>query len=221
MTGRSLVCFDLPCLVAVPPHVPREAMDRALRRLGLEPSNPLHAACVDRPPPWPGRAAHLQLLDALGSPVWAEAAAAAYDDAFGGVVARSGAVLRPGAERLLALLKQAGPPVGLMTGFSAATREAVLDVLPWEGTALLVSDDLVGLRPRSAVQLACEALGLEPPAVVVVADCPVVLGGAVALGAAGIGLLGTGGSAHELLLAGATDLLSLSDFAPDRALVPA
>jgi beta-phosphoglucomutase-like phosphatase (HAD superfamily) len=219
--SRSLVCFDLPCLVSVPAHVPAEAMDRALRRLGLEPASPLHASCVARPPAWPGRAAQLQLLDSIGSPVWAEAAAAAYDDAFGGVVARSGAALRPGAARLLALLKEAGTPISLMTTFSAATREAVLDVLPWEGTALLVSDDLVGPRPRSAVQLACEALGLEPHALVVVADCPVVLGGGVALGAAGIGLLGTGGSAHELLLAGATDLLSLSDFAGDRALVPA
>lgn len=222
MAVPSLVCFDLPCLVALPERIAKEAMDRALRRLGLEPSSPLHAACMQQPPAWPGQVAHLHLLDRLGSSVWAEAAAAAYDDAFGGVVARFGAALRPGAAQLLGLLKEAGTAVSLTTQFSASTRESVLDVIAWDGSALLVSDDAVGLRPRPAVQVACDALAIDPREVVVVADCPLVLAGAAAAGASAIGLLGSGAPAHELLAAGAIDLLSLADFAgAERELVSA
>jgi len=213
MTFPAAVCFDLPCLVRLPEPVPAEALARALRRLGLESTGPTYDACLATVPSWPGDAARSALTAVLGSEIWGDAAAAAYDDAFGGVVSRHGAAFLPDARELLGRLWLEGLCVGLTTEFSASTREVVLDVLGWDGTALVVSDEVTGMVPRTGLELAAGRLGVAIAAIDVVSGTPSAVHRAVVAGATAIGLTTQGHTAPELRAAGAVDVVQLHDLA--------
>jgi phosphoglycolate phosphatase len=59
------------------------------------------------------------------------AANSAFERHYAGIVGAGQVAALPGAERTLAALREAGIKVCLATGFSPATREAVLDALGW------------------------------------------------------------------------------------------
>ncbi|MCW2723195.1 MAG: HAD-superfamily hydrolase, subfamily variant 3 [Frankiales bacterium] len=137
---HALVCFDLPCLVRPAEGVAHEALDRALRRLGVGPGTSAHSAALRCGLRWPGVAAKEMFRLLFGSADRGEAGAAAFDDAFGVMIARRGAAVAPGAAAVVAACRQSGTAVCVTTEFSAATREAVLDVLDWaELVAMTVS----------------------------------------------------------------------------------
>jgi phosphoglycolate phosphatase len=127
----ELVCFDLPCLLMPGEGVADEALDRALRRLDVEAGTSLHSAALRCGIRWPGLAARDMFRLLFGSRDRGDAGAAAFDDAFGALVSRRGATVVAGAAPAVAACRRAGAIVCLTTEFSAATREAVLDVLDW------------------------------------------------------------------------------------------
>jgi phosphoglycolate phosphatase len=216
LDAPDLVCFDLPCLVVPRPGTAEEALDRALRRLGLEPGSPLHDDALSRGLRWPGRAARAALGELLGSDVWADAAAAAFDDAFGAAVARRGVAVADGAAAAVSQLRAHGARIAVTTEFSSSTREAVLDVLDWPAlVAMLVSEDpLDQTAQSSAVVTAVDRAGVaRDRAVVVSASREGVAAGRGAGVVCVVGVPGGQATARELKAAGATATSSLPQLA--------
>lgn len=226
LENPALVCFDLPCLVVPTPGTADEAFDRALRRLGLDPDAALHRRARTCRLAWPGVATRVALLEVFGSEVWSQAAAAAYDDAFGASVARRGAGIADGATAVLAQLRSRGAHIVLTTEFSASTREAVLDVLDWTAlVAMLVSEGTDADLGASAVEAALHRTGVDPAQVVVVSSTAsgVAVGRKAEVGCV-VGIPGADVTAAELRAAGATCLSTLPQLAAGLAaprLVPA
>ena len=217
MDVPALVCFDLPCLVDIPSGTADEALDRALRCLGLDADSPNYAAALSAGLRWPGREAHDLLRRVLGSDVWAEAAAAAYDDAFGTCAARGPAQVAAGAREVVSSLRAAGARICLTTEFSAATREALLDVLDWSDlVATLVSHGPFDLETQDGlVEAATARLAVPALDTAVVSDtCSGVAAGRRAGAGWVVGVLGSGAAEDDLRAAGATSVARLADLAP-------
>jgi len=216
LDAPAFVCFDLPCLVIPRPGAAEEALDRALRRLGLEPGARSYDQAMRAGVRWPGREARAALGSVLGNDVWADAAAAAFDDAYGAAVGRSGAVVADGAAACVAQLRGAGARVCITTEFSAPTREAIVDVLDWTGlVAMLLSDDNSSRpEPVSAVTTAIERAGVALDRVVVVAGTRTgVQAGRDAAVPCVVGVPSDTAPWAELRGAGATDVWALSQLA--------
>jgi phosphoglycolate phosphatase len=228
LENPQLVCFDLPCLVVLRPGTAGEAMNRALRRLGFESETVLHQRASAIGVTWPGSAARRALAEVFGAGVWGRTAAAAFDDAFGAAVARHGADVADGASAAVAQLRGRGSHVCVTTQFSAATREAVLDVLQWTSlVAMLVSEDGEDASsPGSAVATAILRARVDPEQVVVVSGTPLgVTAGRDAGAGCVVGIHGPSATVPELRAAGATCISSLpqlaSRWASTQQLVPA
>jgi beta-phosphoglucomutase-like phosphatase (HAD superfamily) len=222
----DLVCFDLPCLVVPHPGTANEALDRALRRLGVEPGSSLHRQILARGLRWPGHAARAALNDVFGSEVWAEAAAAAFDDAFGAAAARTGAAVADGAAACVSQLRAAGARICLTTAFSASTREAVLDVLDWHDlVAMLLSEEHGAASLASLIAIAVDRAAVSHADVVVVSgSADGVAAGRDAGVPCVVGVPGDDTTGRELRTAGATEVSSLTQLASRWAgagLVPA
>ena len=211
----DLVCFDLPCLVVPAAGTTEEALCRATRRLGLAPESALPLQSLAGSISWPGHEAHLALRELLGSDAWAEAAAAAFDDAFGAVAGRRGIALAPGATGCIAQLRTLGSHICLTTEFSAATREAVLDVLDWPGlVAMLVSENGPGHDVASAVEAALGRCGVSGQDTVVVSgSISGVEAGRRAAAGWVVGVPGPRASARQLRGAGADHVTGLPQLA--------
>ena len=217
MDVPDLVCFDLPCLVDVAPGVVEEGLDRSLRRLGLDATSPLHDAALDAGLGWPGREARTVFGQVFRSQVWADAAAAAYDDAFGACAIRRGVGVARGGREVIAALREAGAAISITTEFSACTREAILDVLDWPDlVAMLLSEESCGdAETGSLVQAAAWRLGLSVRDTAVVAGTSSGVAAGCAAGAGWVvGVLGGTTSAGELLAAGASSVAQLSELVP-------
>jgi phosphoglycolate phosphatase len=65
----------------------------------------------------------------------AQAANAAFEDAYGHAVLEQGLMPIEGAEATIKALRDAGRKVCLLTGFSKATRDLVIDALGWRDIA--------------------------------------------------------------------------------------
>jgi beta-phosphoglucomutase-like phosphatase (HAD superfamily) len=222
----DLVCFDLPCLVVPHAGTANEALDRALRRLGVEPGSSHHRQLLARGLRWPGHAARATLNDVFGSDVWAEAAAAAFDDAFGAATARTGAAVADGAAACVSQLRAAGARICLTTEFSSSTREAVLDVLAWHDlVAMLLSEEHGAASTSSLIAIAVDRAAVSYDRVVVVSgSADGVAAGRDAGVAHVVGIPGDHTTAHQLREAGATEVSSLPQLASRWAgarLVPA
>jgi phosphonatase-like hydrolase len=74
----------------------------------------------------------------LGGEAAAQRANAAFEAHYAKAVADGSITAMPGAEDLLAAARDAGIKVCLSTGFSAATRDAIIAALHWEGKADLL-----------------------------------------------------------------------------------
>jgi beta-phosphoglucomutase-like phosphatase (HAD superfamily) len=213
----DLVILDLPCLVTPDPGTAPRALDRALGRLGIDPGSRLHDDAMTCSLRWPGEAARAALSVVLGSDAWGDAAEAAFDDAFGGLLARQGAVLVDGAAAATNQLLAHGARLCLTTEFSAATRDAILDVLEWPGLiALLLSPDLDVSDPddSSLVVAALLRSGVNGcNAMVVSGSVTGVAAGRRAGARRVVGIVGPDGSAAELMGNGATEVTGLPQLA--------
>ena len=209
----ELVCVDLPCLVTVEASARAEALDRALRRLGVDQQASEYATAAACVPVWPGQATRTAFRSVFGGDAQADAAAAAYDDAFGPCAARAGVQLRQGAVDLVNHLRARGARVCVTTEFSAATREALLDVLVWpELVAALVSAEHGDAH--GVVRAALGRLGVRPDETAVLSGSVSGVRAGTAAGAARIvGVEGVDAGRTQLLAAGAGHVADLEDLA--------
>lgn len=216
LESPDLVCFDFPCLVVPAVGTTEEALRRASCRLGLAPGSaePVHQ--LSHTLSWPGREARVAFRELLAGEAWADAAAAAFDDAFGATAARRGVTVAAGAAACAAQLRGLGIHICLTTDFSAATREAVLDVLDWTGlVAMLVSEDAIPTgSTASVVDVALERAGVDGTAAVVISgSCSGVAAGSRAGVGRIIGIPGAQADARDLRDAGATEISGLPQLA--------
>ena len=223
----DLVCFDLPCLVVPRPGTAHEALERTLRRLGRDEEAGLHQRASAMGIDWPGAAARLALAELLGAAAWTRAAAAAFDDSFGVAVARHGASVADGAAAAVTQLRRRDTHVCITTEFSAATREAVLDVLEWSAIdATFLSEDAEDTNgPASAVATAIWRARVDPKQTVVVSGAlaGIARGREAGVGCV-VGILGRGTTVAQLRASGATCISTLPQLASRWArtdLVPA
>jgi phosphoglycolate phosphatase len=94
----------------------------------------------------------------LGDEAQAARANEAFEDAYGSRVAGDGVQPIDGAEAALAALRDAGLRVCLTTGFSPATRDAVLDSLGWRDRVDLALSPGPGTRGRPHPDLVLRAV---------------------------------------------------------------
>jgi len=100
----------------------------------------------------------------LGDESAAQRANTAFEAAYGAGLAGGGAEPIPGAVDAIAALRAAGVLVCLTTGFSSATRDALLDALGWRNIADLALSPGPGVRGRphpDLVLAAVLALGVD------------------------------------------------------------
>jgi phosphonatase-like hydrolase len=93
-----------------------------------------------------------------GDEARAQEANARFEAAFAGAVSRGDIEPLPGAEATLHALHQRGIRVCLTTGFSAATRDQLMDVLGWRDVVDLALSPGDGIRGRPFPDLVLTAL---------------------------------------------------------------
>lgn len=217
----ELVVFDMAGTTVCDDGVVERAFQRAAERTGV----------ADRMP-WDDALAYVRetmgqsKIDVFtvlsgGDLRKAEEATAAFEAAYGDIVADGGAEEIPGASALMADLRDAGYRVALTTGFSPMTREAILASLGWHDLVDVALSPVDAGRGRPAPDLVLTAL-LRTGASAV--DRVVVLGDTtsdVASGRrAGAGLVAgvlTGAHGREALLDAGADVV-LQDLTELRSL---
>ncbi|MCR2814725.1 HAD family hydrolase [Microbacterium jiangjiandongii] len=97
---------------------------------------------------------------------------------------------RPGAQELLASLRDAGVKTGLVTMSMRRMADTVVSQIPFEAFDVIIAgDDAIRPKPFPDPYLqACEILGVAPAEVVAIEDSPNGLRSALASGAATIGV---------------------------------
>jgi beta-phosphoglucomutase-like phosphatase (HAD superfamily) len=98
------------------------------------------------------------LRDLLGDEARAQDANAAFEAAYARRVEAGEVEPLPGAEATLRQLREEGVRISLTTGFSAKTRELLLDALGWGLLANLALSPVGGLRGRPAPDLVLASL---------------------------------------------------------------
>jgi phosphonatase-like hydrolase len=94
----------------------------------------------------------------LGDRSAAERANAAFEAAYDALVVERGLSPVPGAESALAELRRSGRRVVLTTGFSAHTRDRILDLLGWQDLVDLALSPGPGVRGRPHPDLVLAAV---------------------------------------------------------------
>jgi phosphonatase-like hydrolase len=143
----------------------------------------------------------------------AEAANAAFEEAYAARVASGGAQPIPGAPEAFARLRSAGVRVALTTGFSPATQRLLIDSLGWPGLVDLWLAPADAGRGRPFPDLALTALmrlgGSRVQALAVVGDTSADMRCGVNAGAGlVVGVLGGAHDEPSLRAAGATDVVA-------------
>ena len=134
MTSKPLVtvaCLDMAGTTVADDGSVIAAFSAAVERAGLAAGTPAHAEALAVVHRAMGQSKIEVFRRILGTEAAAQQANAAFEEHYARSV-RSGRVAAlPGAVRTLKTLRAAGIKVCLATGFSPATRDAVLDALGW------------------------------------------------------------------------------------------
>jgi phosphoglycolate phosphatase len=147
-----------------------------------------------------------------GDEAAAQQANKAFEDAYGRAVAAGAVEALPGAEDVLRALRGAGVRVCLSTGFSPATRDAILDVLGWRPLADLVLSPADAGRGRPWPDMPLTALirldGGSVGELAVVGDTPSDVESGLRAGAGLVaGVLTGSATRDDLVAAGAPVIL--------------
>ena len=207
----ELVVFDMAGTTVCDDGVVERAFQRAAERTGV----------ADRMP-WADALAYVRetmgqsKIDVFtvlsgGDLRRAEEATAAFETAYGEIVADGGVEEVPGASALMADLREAGYRVALTTGFSPTTRDTILASLGWHDLVDVALSPVDAGRGRPAPDLVLTAL-LRTGASAV--ECVAVLGDTtsdIASGCrAGAGIVAgvlTGAHGRDALLEAGADLV--------------
>jgi phosphonatase-like hydrolase len=148
----------------------------------------------------------------LGDAASAAVANATFEEHYARIVRAGGIAPLPGAERTLTALRDAGIKVCLATGFSPATRDAVLDALAWRSLIDLALSPADAGRGRPWPDLPLTALlrlgGGAVSELAVAGDTASDVESGLRAGAGVVvGVLTGSGTRHELEQAGAPHVL--------------
>nr|WP_274709449.1 phosphonatase-like hydrolase [Streptomyces tubbatahanensis] len=130
--GITLVVLDMAGTTVADDGLVEQAFGAAAIRLGTAPGTPQFAAMLDHVRATMGESKisvfrHL----AGGDEERARQANAAFEDAYGRLVADGHCAPVPGAREAIEQLRAAGRTVALTTGFARATQDAILAALGW------------------------------------------------------------------------------------------
>ncbi len=214
----SLACMDLAGTTVVDNGLVERAFASALDDMGIRVEDPQRASMTAYVRQTMGRSKIEVFRDLFGSETVALSANAAFEFAFDRII-RSGAV-RPidGARQVIDRLRSAGVKVALTTGFSASTRQALLDALGWLDTvdlALSPGDAGRGRPYPDMVLTALLRLGVDAVTqVAVVGDTASDMESGRRAGASVVAGVLTGADGRDrLATAGATAVIeSVADF---------
>jgi phosphoglycolate phosphatase len=132
-TAITVACLDMAGTTVADEGTVLSAFDGAMELAGLRQSTAGYERAAEIVRTTMGQSKIEVFRRILGDDAKAAAANQAFEEHYAAVV-RSGRVEPlPGAERVLTLLRAAGIRICLATGFSPATRDAVLDALGWRG----------------------------------------------------------------------------------------
>lgn len=157
----ELVVLDMAGTTVRDDGVVERSFERAAERTGI-------AGDAGRMP-WPEALAYVRetmgrsKIDVFthlagGDRALAEAANAEFEAAYAEIVREDGVAEVPGAGALIRDLRASGRRVALTTGFSPATRDAIIAALGWEGTVDLALSPVDAGRGRPAPDLVLTAL---------------------------------------------------------------
>lgn len=208
----SIACLDMAGTTVADDGLVARAFRDALSALGVGEADPLRPAMLDHVRRTMGTSKIEVFRSLFADEGEAQRANAAFEDAYGRLVALGGARPIPGAEEVMGTLRAAGIRIVLTTGFAPATRDQLLHALGWVARVdLAVSPADAGRgRPYPDMILhAMRVLGVDDAGRVVVAgDTAADMEAGRRAGAAVVAgvLTGTGDRA-TLIEAGATHVV--------------
>lgn len=158
LADLELVVLDLVGTIVVDDGRVERAFARAADAAGLAVTEDERGAALAHVRRTLGQSTASVFLGLAGDDDQAEHAAAVFESAYAELVVTEGLRAVPGAEDLVALLRESGVAVALTTGFSRSTLDLVLDTLGWADLAdVALSADEVG-RGRPYPDLPLTAL---------------------------------------------------------------
>ncbi|MBB6173198.1 phosphonatase-like hydrolase [Nocardiopsis mwathae] len=128
-----LVVLDMAGTTVADGGLVEQAFSTAARRMGVEPGTPAHAAHLDYVRATMGESKISVFRHLFGDETRARQANAAFEQAYGDLVAEGRIAPVPGARDAIEELTSHGRAVVLTTGFARATQDAILDALGWRG----------------------------------------------------------------------------------------
>ncbi len=211
-TGIQLACLDMAGTTVSDGGLVEQAFDAALTELGIDAGDPARAPMEAYVRETMGES-KIEVFRALfRDEARAQAANAAFEDAFGRSISAGAFQPLPGAAEAIAALQSNGVHVALTTGFSVSTRSRLLDALGWQDIAdLALSPADVG-RGRPYPDMILGALirlrADSVRSVAVAGDTEADMAAGVRAGASVVaGVLTGSGDRSGLLGAGATAVL--------------
>ncbi|GHF45129.1 putative haloacid dehalogenase-like hydrolase [Streptomyces morookaense] len=156
----SLVVLDMAGTTVADDGLVEQAFDAAARRLGVEPGTPDHAEKLAYVRATMGESKISVFRHLFGEEARAQEANAAFEEAYGQLVAAGQCAPVPGAREAIERLRGEGRGVVLTTGFARVTQEAILAALGWgEGLVdLTLCPGDVGGRGRPYPDMVLAAL---------------------------------------------------------------
>jgi phosphoglycolate phosphatase len=128
----SVACLDMAGTTVCDDGSVMSAFRAAMEQAGLAPGTPRFDRAEQIVRVTMGQSKIEVFRQILGAEAAAAAANAAFEHHYARIVAAGGIAPLPGAVRTLGALRAAGVKICLATGFSPATRTAVLDALGWQ-----------------------------------------------------------------------------------------
>jgi phosphoglycolate phosphatase len=128
----ELVCLDMAGTTVRDDGTVLVAFAAAISEVGLVPDTPLWHEAIQIVNQTMGQSKIEVFRRVVGDEAGAHRANEAFENAYQEQVAQGAVSAMPGAEELLAKLRNQGIRVCLTTGFSPTTREAIIGVLGWD-----------------------------------------------------------------------------------------
>ena len=219
-TTISVACLDMAGTTVSDDGSVMAAFRAAMEQAGLTPGSPGYARADEVVSAAMGQSKIDVFRRVLGDDAAAAAANDAFERHYARIVSAGGIAPLPGAVRTLVALRAAGVRICLATGFSPATRTAVLDALAWHSLIDLALSPADAGRGRPWPDLPLTALirlgGGSVRELAVVGDTPSDVESGLRAGAGLVaGVLSGSGTKDELVRAGAPHVLdTIADLLP-------
>jgi phosphoglycolate phosphatase len=132
MTSITIACLDMAGTTVADDGSVLAALSAALDRFGPAPGTPAYAAAMQTVHATMGQSKIEVFRRILGDEVTAWQANGVFEERYADAVAAGQVRALPGAAETITRLSGAGVQVCLLTGFSPATRDAIIGMLGWQ-----------------------------------------------------------------------------------------